>query len=860
MGADLPSRSGDMDIRIQALGGLSVLQDGRELAPLVRQPTRAALLVFLAVERDVTRDVVLGTLWSRLAPDRARHALNQALYLLRKQLGDDWLVAEGDRLRVTEALTADAIDFEEQVRAGSFEEALPLYAGPFLEGWYLRDTPEFEHWTDRIRLRLSRLHGDARRARLTELRREGRTPEALELAREWVRSAPLQDEAHHALIELLALSGRRAEALEHYEAYAKDLERQDLSPLDETRALVERIRAGEEGAALEEVERLEEDGAESPDDAAHEPDGRKGLASTSPSRRRLLRRLAAAAALLAAALLVFTALGDRSAAPALDPDRVLVYPLENRTGDATLDPTGRLAADWITRGLARADFLEAIPSTELLLAPETRAGDEAANSDYLERAKTTAREAGCGTLVTGAYYDRASEIEFHVQILEAPDWGILESVGPIRADATDPIEAVDVLGQRVLISMGLHRDRSLAGVFAKSERPPTYAAYVAFVDAFEKYLAGQWRESAADAMRANEISPEFTSPLIIAAVAVVNGWGDFRAADSVLRIAEASRDRLPYYDRLRLELVRATLWGDHRKAHRAAKEAAAMVPGGTANYALAYLGVAINRPRETLETIATFDPSRRGPRDLVQFWDTDTQARHMLGEHRRELRDAREGRSHFPDDIRPLWYEIRALAALGRIEELNRLLDESLHLRWVPGLNAGLILVQAVEELQVHGFPEEADEVLSRFPRWYDSLDPEHRMRPHVRVQLGRAHYQAGRLDAARAVFSEIRSAAPEDPIPLRYLGTIAARAGDRETALARSRELADLDGDYLFGQQTLGRAAIAARLGENQEALALLRRSVSEGVMFGTRLHADPDLRVLRDYGPYEEFMRPEG
>jgi DNA-binding SARP family transcriptional activator len=849
-----------MDIRIQTLGGLKVLHGGRDLARLSRQPTRAALLVYLAVERDVTRDVVLGTLWSALAPDRARHALNQALYLLRKQLGDEWLAVDGDRLRVTEALTVDALEFEERVRAGRFEEALPLYVGAFLDGWYLRDTPEFEHWTDRVRLRLSRLHGDARRARLSELRGEGRTAEALELARDWVRCDPLQDEAHDALIELLARSGRRGEALEHYEAYEKDLARQDLAPLDETRDLVGRIRNGEAETALREVGTRGGPGTEALEDSERGPVEPVGAESTSPPRGRAVRRLAAAAALVAVALLGFAALGDRSPAPALDPDRVLVYPLENRTGDADFDPAGRLAADWITRGLARADFLEAIPSTELLLAPEPGNGDEGASSDYLQRAKETAREAGCGTLVTGAYYDRASEIEFHVQILEAPDWEVLESVGPIRADATDPMEAVDVLGQRVLISMGLHRDRSLAGVFAKSERPPTYAAYVAFVEAFEKFLAGQWRESAAYAMRANEISPEFTSPLLIAAVALVNGWGDFRAADSVLRIAEASRDRLPYYDRLRLELVRATLWGDHRKAHRAAKEAAAMVPGGTANYAFAYLGVAINRPRETLETIATFDPSRRGPRDLVQFWDTDTQARHILGEHRRELREAREGRSRFPDDIRPLWYEIRALAALGRLEDLNRLLDESLHLRWVPGLNPGLILVQAAEELRVHGFPEEADAVLSRFPSWYDSLDPEQRMRPEVRVPLGRAHYLAGRLDSARGVFSEIRSAAPGNPLPLRYLGTIAARDGDRETALARSRELADLDGDYLFGQQTLGRAAIAARLGEKQEALALLRRSVSEGVMFGARLHADPDLMVLRDYPPYQEFMRPEG
>jgi len=848
-----------MELQIQTLGGLRVYRDGEELTRLAEQPTRLALLVYLALERDVTRDVAQDVLWSRLPPDRARHALNQTLYLLRKELGEDWIVAEGERLRVTEDLSADALDFEKEAETGSPGEALPLYQGDFLQGWYLRDTPEFEHWTDRIRLRLSRLYRKTCRSALSELNRAHRTDEALAVAQDWVRRDPLADQAHHALIELLARSGRRKGALEHYEAYEKALTAVELAPPDEIRDLVARLRRGDVMAPPD----RDEDGQPVRDQlvATREETGRiERVADPASSRGRAGRALAAVAVLVAAVLIGIAALGDRSPAPVLDPDRVLVYPLENRTGDASLDPTGRLAADWITRGLARADFLEAIPSTELLLAPETRAGDEAANSDYLERAKTTAREAGCGTLVTGAYYDRASEIEFHVQILEAPDWGVLESVGPIRADATDPMEAVDVLGQRVLISMGLHRDRSLAGVFAKSERPPTYAAYVAFVDAFEKYLAGQWRESAADAMRANEISPEFTSPLIIAAVAVVNGWGDFRAADSVLRIAEASRDRLPYYDRLRLELVRATLWGDHRKAHRAAKEAAAMVPGGTANYALAYLGVAINRPRETLETIANFDPGRRGPRDFVQFWDTDTQALHMLGEHRREVRDAREGRSRFPDGIQPLWYEIRALAALGRIEELNRLLDESLHLRWVPGLTPGLIMVQAAEEFEVHGFPEEADEVLSRFPRWYDSLDPEQRMRPDVRVQLGRAHYLAGRLDAARAVFSEIRSAAPENPIPLRYLGTIAARAGDRETALARSRELADLDGDYLFGQQTLGRAAIAARLGENQEALALLRRSVSEGVMFGTRLHADPDLVLLRDYGPYQEFMRPEG
>ena len=57
-----------MDIRILTLGGLQVFRGARGLSRLAEQPTRAALLVYLAIERDLTREAVLGTIWSRLAP------------------------------------------------------------------------------------------------------------------------------------------------------------------------------------------------------------------------------------------------------------------------------------------------------------------------------------------------------------------------------------------------------------------------------------------------------------------------------------------------------------------------------------------------------------------------------------------------------------------------------------------------------------------------------------------------------------------------------------------------------------------------------------------------------------------------
>ncbi len=57
---------------------------------------------------------------------------------------------------------------------------------------------------------------------------------------------PLEDEAQHSLITLLARAGYRTAALELYEAYRERLAQElEVDPLEETIALVERIRAGD---------------------------------------------------------------------------------------------------------------------------------------------------------------------------------------------------------------------------------------------------------------------------------------------------------------------------------------------------------------------------------------------------------------------------------------------------------------------------------------------------------------------------------------------------------------------------------------------------------------------------------------
>jgi DNA-binding SARP family transcriptional activator/TolB-like protein/tetratricopeptide (TPR) repeat protein len=237
-----------MAVRIYALGTLRVEQNGRVLDRLPAQRVRCALLVYLALERETTRDRVMGLFWADRPPERARRLLSQTLYELRQDLGSDWMSASGDHLCATDALEMDAVDFAEAVEAGQFDRAVDLYEGAFLGGASLAADRELEGWLDRQQARLARLHRQARRGAIDSRVETGRLPEALGLARSWAELDPLDDEAQHRLIELMAATGDRSGALRQYERYAHLVATElELEPLDETRELVDRIRDGDVG-------------------------------------------------------------------------------------------------------------------------------------------------------------------------------------------------------------------------------------------------------------------------------------------------------------------------------------------------------------------------------------------------------------------------------------------------------------------------------------------------------------------------------------------------------------------------------------------------------------------------------------
>ena len=136
--------------------------DGRPLDVDTRKAT--ALLAYLAITgRHVRRDTLASLLWPETDPDRARSALRRTLSTLRSALDGRWLETDRDLVSLgKDGVSFDVAEFrrllaECTTHGHSSAETCPrclepllaaaaLHRGPFLAGFGLRDSVEFDDW------------------------------------------------------------------------------------------------------------------------------------------------------------------------------------------------------------------------------------------------------------------------------------------------------------------------------------------------------------------------------------------------------------------------------------------------------------------------------------------------------------------------------------------------------------------------------------------------------------------------------------------------------------------------------------------------------------------------------------------
>jgi DNA-binding SARP family transcriptional activator/predicted ATPase len=253
---------------IHVLGDLRVLKDDVLISSFESDKVRA-LLAYLVVEAGSPhrREALIGLLWPDCPESAARHNLSQALFNLRRVLGDrntrpPYLLISRDAIQFNQesSYTLDLDQFNrgylnwqkcwDRESEGSStqaqrEETVQLYRGEFLHQFSLEDSAEYEDW---ILTQREALHQRVMRV-LTCLANDAEQHGNYQTARQYTTRQleldPWREEAHCQMMRLLALDGQRSAALAQYETCRRVLaDELSVEPSPQTRELVEQIRAG----------------------------------------------------------------------------------------------------------------------------------------------------------------------------------------------------------------------------------------------------------------------------------------------------------------------------------------------------------------------------------------------------------------------------------------------------------------------------------------------------------------------------------------------------------------------------------------------------------------------------------------
>jgi DNA-binding SARP family transcriptional activator len=237
-------------IKLHLLGPVSVCgSGGKEFLAILARPKRFALFAYLALrtqEGFCSRDSLLALFWPEFDQAHARGALRQAIHVLRSTLGGATVLAVGDNgVRLSgNGLWCDAVAFNAAVAAADFEQALGLYRGDLLEGFFLPDAPSFEAWLEDERVQLRARAAKAAVAVTSMAEASGQLTLAAYWARRALSLAPYSEEVLRQFIRILDCAGDSVQAVRTYDEFARRVEREcNVTPSPQTRALVRTVRA-----------------------------------------------------------------------------------------------------------------------------------------------------------------------------------------------------------------------------------------------------------------------------------------------------------------------------------------------------------------------------------------------------------------------------------------------------------------------------------------------------------------------------------------------------------------------------------------------------------------------------------------
>lgn len=430
-----------MILRLRTLGGVYLMRDGQLLSGAASQRRLLAILTVLAAvgEQGISRDKLLALLWAEGEPEKSRHALTQSLYHIRKALGVERIFLSGSDLRLnSEVLGSDIADFNRALREGRLGDAVALYGGAFMDGFYLNGDPEFDFWVTAERDRFARSYAAALTELADEAARAGDHDAELGWRSRLADHDPLNGAAVAKLIACMVASGDRAGAIQHARAYEARM--RDELDLPADRLVADQVADLKRRSP---VSSLVLDELEPPVRAAESHRG---------SPRRLWSYVGAASAAAMAVLIIGTGVAashiasDRAAAVQ---SSIAVAPFSVQSDDPSAAYLREGLLDLLTTRVADAVSKRAADPERVLRAWRSDRLSVSVTPS-INDALALARQLDAGEIVIGRLETTSKGIVAHASLIDASR-GRLRSVATVNGSP----DSLVVLADRIIAALFL---------------------------------------------------------------------------------------------------------------------------------------------------------------------------------------------------------------------------------------------------------------------------------------------------------------------------------------------------------------------------------------------------------------------
>ena len=829
--------------RLITFGGLSA-RNGTLINGVANPRSRLAILAVLAVagDRGIRREKLAAMFWPDSDEERARTALRQALFTLKRDIGPGEITLGVSDLRLNpEVLTADVMDFDLAVRDERFADAAALYLGPFLDGVFIRESPDFERWVEEQRARLSSEYGRALERTAAEASQRGDARAAVDWLEKLVRHDPLSSRVARIYMEALVAAGDRERAIRHAAIHAQ-LVRQELEaePDPELLTLAGRLRDANGGSRALDIVQPSVERADSASTET-ESSGRVATVDQGPVRRVWAGRGTRAALTLAvAAGLVFAVQSLFAKGPPVQRGLVAIGEFENRTGDSTLNAVARLASARVIEVLTQSGHGGVL---DLRLGPT---GSLLTARDLAAQARRSAAE----YLVRGAIERRGDSLQVMAQVVLARSGAISLQVAPITVSSASRDLIVDEVRERLggaVVALG---DTAFPLWEMGRSRPPRYSAYNEFRQGIDAVVTHGMEEAAPHFLKSMALDTTFAQAKLWYLEQASGLDGEEERVDSVRAALKAQRATFVAYDQVATDRQLAFLDGRLEDVYTAARQMLLLAPDAPdAKMIVAQASYATRRYREVIEVLHSMRsaPAWMGGLNQRRFFDLS--AHRLLGDLSSGIAEWRQAVAESPDRVNVCAEGIPLLAAAGLESTVDSLL---LACERLPDARMDMDrnLVTAGRNYRMKGHHDAAERAFRRALTIRSALAA-----TGGRPKLGVAvlHTELGEWQAAYNILSTLPKGDEGHRVSL---GVAAAHVGDTVTARGIMRWLettSKRDG------AEMNRAVIQLALGQRDSAIASLRAAIASGVAPGwTAWYVRPDLMPLRGDPRFEDLIRP--